>query len=193
MGRIVLQMMMSLDGMVSGPNGELDWIAGDEELLQEHLARVEESSLILMGAGVYAEITDFWAKTAEDDTADETNHAIGRAMTAKPRAVFGHEAKTVKPQDTMYAVKDDNEFVAAIRKLKQETDGLIVSYGGVRLARSLVRLDVLDEIHVDVCPVLLSEGQPLFVDLPHRTDLRLRESATYASGTTMLHYEWKRA
>ena len=30
MGRLVLQMMISVDGMVSGPKGELDWIALDE-------------------------------------------------------------------------------------------------------------------------------------------------------------------
>ncbi len=32
MGRIILQMMISIDGMVSGPQGELDWGADNEQL-----------------------------------------------------------------------------------------------------------------------------------------------------------------
>ena len=38
MARLLLQMMMSLDGMVSGPKGALDWtppFVGDEKLLRD--------------------------------------------------------------------------------------------------------------------------------------------------------------
>jgi dihydrofolate reductase len=52
-----------------------------------------------------------------------------------------------------------------------------------------VQQDLLDEIHLDVCPVILGVGQPLFTDLTHRTHLRLRETVTYDSGATMMHYE----
>lgn len=33
-GGVLLQMTMSLDGMVSGPKGELDWIANDRRELR---------------------------------------------------------------------------------------------------------------------------------------------------------------
>jgi AraC-like DNA-binding protein len=35
-GTYILQMMISVDGMVSGPQGELDWISSDEQLERRH-------------------------------------------------------------------------------------------------------------------------------------------------------------
>jgi hypothetical protein len=36
MGDMMLQMMISVDGMMSGPGGEPDWIATDEALNRVH-------------------------------------------------------------------------------------------------------------------------------------------------------------
>ena len=47
MGSIILQMMISVDGMVDGPRrGELDWIAKDEPLNQDHKARLEQATAV---------------------------------------------------------------------------------------------------------------------------------------------------
>jgi len=86
-------------------------------------------------------------------------------------------------------VKDDKALVEDVERLKRETEGTIICYGGVRFARTLVQQDLLDDIHLDVCPVILGVGQPLFTDLTHRTHLRLRETVPYDSGATMMHYE----
>jgi hypothetical protein len=59
MGALQLQMMISLDGMLSGPNGELDWIAGDDPLQQDHLARLEEAGAVIMGAVNYG-MSSYW-------------------------------------------------------------------------------------------------------------------------------------
>src|SRR6266480_3721224 len=148
MGRIILHMMISVDGMVSGPQGELDWIADDEALNQDHLARLEQADAVLLGAGGYA-MSSFWTAAEHDEKA----------------------------------------LVEDVERLKRETEGTIICYGGVRFARTLVQQDLPDEIHLDVCPVILGVGQPLFPDLMHRTNLRLRETVTYDSGATMMHYE----
>ena len=50
MGRIILQMMISVDGMLSGPGGELDWIADDEQLERAHKATLEQAVTYDSGA-----------------------------------------------------------------------------------------------------------------------------------------------
>jgi dihydrofolate reductase len=190
MGILILQMMISADGMVSGPQGELDWIASDEALVQDHLTRVEQAGLIMLGAGVYPEMSSFWTAAEHDEQAEPSIRNIGRAMNEVPKIVYSHQEMPVDWRNAkVHVVADDNALVNDVQALKRETDGTILIYGGVRLARTFVQRDLLDEIHLDICPVILGVGQPLFTDLVHRTNLRLREALTYDSGATMTHYE----
>jgi dihydrofolate reductase len=190
MGILILQMMISADGMVSGPKGELDWIASDEALVQDHLTRVEQSGLVMLGAGVYPEMSSFWTAAEHDEQAEPRIRNIGRAMNEVPKIVYSHKEMPVDWRNAkVHVVADDNALVEDVQGLKQETDRTILIYGGVRIARTFVRQDLLDEIHLDICPVILGVGQPLFTDLTHRTNLRLREALTYDSGTTMTHYD----
>jgi dihydrofolate reductase len=183
-------MMITVDGMVSGPRGELDWIVSDESLVKDHLARLEQADLVLSGAGVYPEMSSYWIAAEHDANADSVTRHVGRAMNAVPKIVYSHEDKLVEWRNTrVHVVKDDDALVEDVRRLKRDTDGTIMIFGGVRLARTFVQRGLVDEIHFDVCPVILGVGQPLFTDLTHRTSLRLRESATYDSGTTMMHFE----
>jgi dihydrofolate reductase len=189
MGRIVLQMMISVDGMVSEPEGQLDWIARDEPLERDHLARLERAAAVMMGAGLYPGLPDYWEAAAHDERATATTRAVGRTMTAMPKLVYSHRDIPVKVNATLRRVADDKTFGEDVRRLKREREGTIVTYGGVRFARSLLRQDLVDEIHLDVCPLVLGAGHPLFTNLTHRTLLRLRESVTYDSGAVMMHYE----
>lgn len=190
MGRVVLQMMASLDGMISGPGGELDWQPDDEKLEQAHLASLEQASLVIVGAGVVPDMPDFWKAAEHDKSAPVHLRDIGRAINAVPKIVYSHQEMSVDwPHTTVHVVNDDAAFVEDVNRLKQRTDGTIIVYGGVRLARSFVQQNLLDEIHLDICPVILGEGQPLFTDLAHRINLRLLHSISYSSGATSVHYE----
>lgn len=190
MGRIVLQMMASLDGMISGPHGELDWQVDDEKLEQAHFASLEQAKLVVVGAGVIPDMPNFWKNAEHDETAAAHLRNIGRAINAIPKVVYSHEDISVDWQNTtVHVVNDDAAFAEDVNRLKQETEGTIIVYGGVRLARSFVQQGLVDEIHLDICPIVLGEGQPLFTDLAGRIDLKLLRSVSYSSGATSLHYE----
>jgi dihydrofolate reductase len=189
MGRLILQMMISVDGMVSGPKGELDWIANDPGISQDHLERLEQASAVVLGGASYPGMRDAWAAIADDETAESVMRAIGQAMNKTPMVIYSHEDKPANGDDQIHVIKDDQELVEDVRRLKEETDGTLVSYGGVRFARSLVRLDLVDEIHLDVCPIILGKGEPLFTELTHGTKLHLLKAVTHGSGATEMHYE----
>jgi dihydrofolate reductase len=190
MGRITLQMMISADGMVSGPGGELDWISNDRALQQDHLSTLEQADLVLLGAGVYPEMSSYWMAAEHDEKAESPIRNMGRAMNEAPKIVYRHKDMPVDwPNATVQVVKDDSALVEDALRLKQEPESNIVIYGGVRLARTFVKQNLLDEIHLDVCPVILGLGQSLFTGLTLRTDLRLRETVTHDSGTIMVRYE----
>lgn len=190
MGRVVLQMMSSLDGMVSGKDGDLGWIASDDALNRDHLARVQAAELLILGAGVVPGMVEYWAAAQDDPKLDPVMRDMGRAMTAVRKVVYTHANRELRlPTTDVHVVADEAAFAEDVRRLARDTQGMIVSYGGVRLARSLVKHGLVDELHLDVCPIVLGAGQRLFDGDSGRRELRLRQSTTYASGTTMLHYD----
>jgi dihydrofolate reductase len=191
MGRMILQMMISVDGMVSGPRGgELDWIAKDEPLNQDHQARLEQASAIILGSGACSEMSGYWKKAEHDEKADPIMRDIARAMNEVRKIVYSHADKPVDWRNAkVHVVESDEALARDVQRLKRETDGTIVIYGGVRLARSFVKQGLLDEIHLDVCPVILGAGERLFTDSTQRTKLRLKKTVAYDSGATKMHYE----
>ena len=190
MGRIILQMHISVDGMVSGPKGELDWIASDESLNRVRLAALEQADVAVLGAGAYPEMSSYWTAAEHDEKAEAVIRDIGRVINQIPKVVYGRKKIPVDwGNTTVRVVGDDNAFVDDVHRLKRETEGNIIVYGGVRLARSFVQQDLVNEIQLDVSPIILGAGQPLFVDLTDRKNLRLRQTIAYGSGATNLHYE----
>jgi dihydrofolate reductase len=190
MGRVILQMMLTLDGMASGPQGEMDWIAQDEALNRAHKETLEQSDVAVLGAGAYPEMAKYWIAAEHDEKTDPTMRAIARAFNAIPKIVYSHKDMPVTWNNTkIHVVADDDALVKDVQRVKQETKRIIIVYGGVRLARTFVRRDLPDQLNLDICPVILGAGQPLLADLTHRTNLRLRHSTTYDSGAVAMYYD----
>jgi dihydrofolate reductase len=79
-----------------------------------------------------------------------------------------------------------------IDKLRQGGDGHIVVLGGVRLWRSLMRLDLIDEWHLSMYPYLADEGTRLFDDVPKSYRLDLISSTPSSQGVLELQYRRNR-
>jgi dihydrofolate reductase len=80
MGRLLLQMMISADGMVGGPEGEMDWVAtNDKDLEQDHLARLKQADAVIFGAGSYPALPRVWRAIADDEKAEAIDREIGVA------------------------------------------------------------------------------------------------------------------
>jgi dihydrofolate reductase len=86
-------------------------------------------------------------------------------------------------------VSDDaGEFV---RRLKKESGKEICVLGGGELAHSLFRAGVIDEVGLNIHPVLLGSGTPAFHDAG-RIRLELIQNRTLAGGCVLATYRVKR-
>jgi dihydrofolate reductase len=63
--------------------------------------------------------------------------------------------------------------------------------GGGELAQSLLAADVVDEVGLNIHPILLGAGVPLFRDPGHRVRLELRESRVLDGGCVLATYRVK--
>lgn len=118
-----------------------------------------------------------------------TDHPFSEILTAGRKAVFSRTLQTASWANTTIASGDTTE---EIDKLRQGGDGYIVVWGGVTLWRSLMHLDLIDELHVTMFSYVAGEGTRPFEGGPGSYALDLVSSTPGPGGVLELHYRRKR-
>ncbi|HEX4864265.1 MAG TPA: dihydrofolate reductase family protein [Acidimicrobiales bacterium] len=135
----------------------------------------------IMGRTAYEGISEAM-KTA-------TDHPFAPILNAAPKVVFSRTLKTADWANTTIAAGDTTE---EIDKLRRGGDGHIVVWGGVGLWRSLMRLDLIDELQVSLFPYVAGEGTRLFDGVPKSYRLDLVSSTSSSNGILELQYSRRR-
>ena len=113
------------------------------------------------------------------------DHPWAPALNAGRKVVFSRTMKTADWENTTIVAGDTT---AEIDKLRHGGDGHIVVWGGVRLWRSLMLLDLIDELQVSMFPYVAGEGTRLFDGVPRSYRLDVISSTVSSSGIVELHY-----
>jgi dihydrofolate reductase len=173
MRKVILQLAVSLDGFIEGPNGEYDWCLTDQDYgMTDFFERIDS---VFYGRKSY-ELT-----LSLEDSID-----MG-AMPGFPKLreyVFSTTLKTVKPGATLI----NGDIEAEVRRIKNEPGKDIWLFGGASLTASLLNLSLVDEISLAVHPIILGGGKPLFSQITGRTPLTLMDTKRYSSGLVSLTY-----
>jgi dihydrofolate reductase len=82
-------------------------------------------------------------------------------------------------------IRDD--VVNAVRALKEQSGGDILTDGSSQLVHTLLENDLVDELHVLLYPVTLGKGKRLWSDNAH-TAFTLRSTRSYPTGVVGLDY-----
>ena len=114
-----------------------------------------------------------------------TDHPFAPILTAGRKVVFSRTLTTADWANTTIAAGDTTE---EIDRLRQGGDGHIVVWGGVELWRSLMRLDLIDELRVSLFPYVAGEGTRLFDGVPSSYQLDLVSSMPSPNGIVELRY-----
>ena len=64
--------------------------------------------------------------------------------------------------------------------------------GGGVLAKSLFEADLIDEIGLNIHPIILGSGIPLFYEMSHQLDLELVKLQQLSNGCVVVTYQRKR-
>lgn len=185
MRNLVAFMHMSLDGFAAGPNGELDWVAYDQEL-----EKYAEGIVASVGTALYGRITyhmmEYWRTVPDnpDATAHERHHAAW--IEAIPKVVVSTKLSSVDWNNTTIIA---DKLAEEISRLKQQPGQDIVIFGSPSLTQALAQLNLVDEYQLTVSPVLLGNGMPFFAPLTAKQPLQLLSNHSFASGALGLHYK----
>ena len=182
MRKLIYSMGVSLDGYISGPEGEIDWGAPDDDLHRFHNEQTRELGIHLCGRGLY-ETMLYWETADQDPALGEPSREFAHIWRALPKLVFSETLDSVEGNATLHR----DGAVEEAARLKQES-GKDVAVGGAGLASALSRAGLIDEYRLFVSPVVLGGGTPFFPTAEDRIELELIESRTFGSRVIYARY-----
>jgi dihydrofolate reductase len=181
--RVIYSILISLDGYIAGPNGELDWHLIDEEFHTFVNDQQREIDTYLFGRRMY-ETMSAWDTLGDDSSLPEYELEFARLWNDKLKIVFSTTMDSVRGNSRL-AGGDISEEIA---KLKARP-GKDVAIGGAALAAAAMERDLIDEYRLFVQPVILGGGTLCFTKLEHSIALQPVETFTFGSGVVYLRYQ----
>jgi dihydrofolate reductase len=184
MGKVIYSMMVSLDGFIAGPDGELDWHVVDEELHRHFNDLESEMAVLLYGRRLYENMAAYWPMAAQNAAAPDYEVEYARIWQAKPKIVFSKTLDKVEWNSRLAREVIPHE----INQLKAQSSNDL-SLGGPNLAATFRQLGLIDEYWLYVNPVVVGRGKPMFLDVEDVARLRLVETRPFSSGVVLLRYQ----
>ena len=187
MRKLKLQVQVSLDGYVAGPNGEMDWMIWGEwdGGLETYVNAITDSSdTILLGRKMTDGFVNYWTDVVNNQP-ESREFSFARKMVDKPKIVF---TKTLEESPWANTTLAKGDLVDEINQLKNQEGEEIIVYGGAGFVSSLIEAGLIDEYHVFVNPVAIGRGMTIFGDLKERLNLTLVKSQAFDSGEVVLCY-----
>lgn len=169
MRRIVFGGGTSLDNFIAGPGDEVDWLMWGDEAAEVTSEFWKTIDTVLMGRRTY-------------QVAANSGHAEGYPRVAN--YVFSSSLERVPEGVTL--VRED--AVGFVRRLKAEAGKDICLMGGGQLARTFFEAGLIDEVGLNIHPILLGEGIPAFHRMERRSPLHLEECRRFENGCVYVRY-----
>lgn len=182
MRKLKLQVQMSVDGFVGGPNGESDWIwigKPDEVILQKVIELADTCDTLLLGRKMSRGFIDHWENALENQSAS-LHHTLAKQMVGMRKIVFSRTETTMKGRNVEV---ENGDLVAVVQALKKQRGKDMMVYGGANFVSSLIRQNLVDEYYFFRRPVAIGKGLSIFQE---QKVLALESSILFNNGT-MLH------
>jgi dihydrofolate reductase len=181
MRKIVLDLAVSLDGFIEGPNGEIDWCIMDDDMnFEEFLHSIDT---LFYGRVSY----ELWGNFQPPSNASSAEKALWEAVHSKSKYVFSSSPPTSPKVPFM-----SGDIAPQVHALLQQPGKNIWLFGGAGLISTFIDLQLIDSYRISVHPIALGAGKPLFEALRYPLHLELIEVNRFRSGVVQLIYHKKK-
>ncbi len=176
-------MNLSIDGFVAGPSGEMDWMVWDwDDGVKNYVSDLTDSiDTIIMGRKMAGGFMSHWENAVA--TQEDPNRPFGKKMVDTPKVVF---SKTIQVSPWKNTRMANGDLSQEIDHLKNQPGKGVMAYGGAEFVSSLIRANLIDELHLLIQPVAIGRGLPIFVS---RTNLKLAGVKKFDCGIVLHLYE----
>ena len=183
MRKVTLGLANSLDNFIARKDGGSDWLHWSNEVAEISARFMKTVDVLVMGRKTY----EVMLAAGETSYPGATNYVFTRSAkkAAALRKRVGKQAAT-----NVQIVSDD--AATFVGQLKSTTGKGIVVFGGGELASSLFNADLIDEVVLNVHPVILGSGIPLFPEIERQINLELFEVKRLKNSCIVLSYRIQR-
>jgi dihydrofolate reductase len=191
MRKIIAAMQISLDGLIEGPYGEVDWVGAWDDSFD----LLPQIDTFILGGGTYPGYEQYWLGILANPTgvqpltgkvASKAEVQYARFADNTPHVVLSETMDDVNWKTTRI-VRD----IEDIRTMKQQPGRDLYAVGGATLISSLMNMRLIDELRLTVHPIILGRGKALFKDVTARHALTL-VSASPSTDHVSLIYSTRR-
>lgn len=185
MRKIILNLAVTLDGFIEGPNGEVDWCrmdsdSGSESFFDKFLSGIDT---IFYGRVSY----DMWGQYQPAENASAPEKKLWQTVHSKSKYVFSRN-----PKEDGKATYISSDIAPRVNEIKSQSGKDIWLYGGANLITNFINEGLVDTYLLAVFPVILGSGKPLFSNIKNRVGLILNYIETSKSGVILVSYDTKR-
>ena len=185
MRKIISFMHISLDGFVTGLNGEMEWIKVDEEIFDYGAKRISEGNTALYGRVTYEMMENYWPTAADKPTATRHDIEHSKWYSKVHKIVL---SKTIKDEGLTNTTIISDNLYENLNEIKQQAGNDILLFGSPTATHSLIQQNLIDGYWLFVNPIILGQGIPLFVNIKDKIKLKLLTTRQFTCGVTELNY-----
>lgn len=185
MRKVTLGLANSLDNYIARKDGGYDWIHWSKEVAEISARFMKTIDALLIGRKTY----EVMLESGQTSYPGAQNYVFTRSKK-HAAALKKTLAAKKKPDKNVEVVTED--AARFVKTLKNEKKGKgIVVFGGGELAKGLFEADLIDEIVLNIHPVLLGSGIPLFHEMKRQIDLDLLDCKVLKGGYVAVTYRVK--
>lgn len=179
MGKVIFSINISLDGYADHTVA-----IADDELHDFFTEQLHNIDISVFGQKTYQLMESYWPVAHQDPNATKSILSFAQRFNSMAKMVFSGTLQEAKWNNTKLVKRD---VVEVISEMKRQTD-YVMSIGGISIAQTLTRHNLIDEFWILVHPVIVGTGRFLFENLSKPAKLKLADTKIFRSGVVVLHY-----
>jgi dihydrofolate reductase len=182
MRKLIAAINVTLDGFCDHTA-----MIADEELHEDANALFRSADTALFGRVTYKLMEESWPPMVKNPSGIKALDEFAVLIDDIQKVVFSHTLKEVHWKNARLA---NESLQNEVLRLKQDF-GKNILVGSPSLIVQLTKLELIDEYHLWLQPIILGKGLKLFKDIEEKVALKLLNSRPFQSGVMQLSYQRK--
>lgn len=190
MAQLIVSQIISLDGYLAGPGGDLGRLPMGAAFDQHNVELLRRAGTLLFGRTTFGMFQGYWPQVERDAGAGAVQREIASLVGSAHKLVVSDTLEP-EPEDAW----PDAEVVrrrdsrARIAQLKAGDGPGLLMYGGTKVWQDLYAAGLVDELHLLMANVVLGDGVPAFAPGVSRAMTLVGQRRLPESEIVALHYK----
>jgi dihydrofolate reductase len=189
MRSIAIMMHVSIDGFTAGPNGEMNFISFDEEMQAYVRTLFRNVDTVVFGKNTFLMMQQYWPAVLKNPASFSPFDQQYATWVDKVTKLVVSTSLESSDWNNTTIIPDASDLL----EFKQHPGNTMAIIGSPSLVHSCLQLDLIDKIWINVNPVVLGRGIPLFYNVGDSFRLKLESSMKFNNGVVALQYTRQRS